>query len=106
MAERDKKGAPVRRCLNIIELLARHVADGMTNKEIADATKTTPVNVHRDTTLLESLGWVRQLDNSRWVLTTKPIALFEAYDASLKEMKARADELRENISAAAKRNRG
>jgi len=103
MPEHENKGAPVRRCLRIYELLVRHVADGMINKEIADATRTSPVQTCRDLDLLEKLGWVKKNENGRWFLTTKPLALLKAFEAAYADTIARVEETRTNINAAAKR---
>ena len=105
MSEKGKKGEPVRRCLRIIELLVGHVADGMSNKELAQAGRTSAVNVSRDLALLESLGWVKQNEaRARWSLTSKPLALFKAFEIAHAEMRARAEELLENMKAAALRH--
>ena len=101
-----RKGQPVRRCLTIYELLVRHVADGMSNKEIAEAARTTAVNVTRDLALLRGLGWVKQNEGGRWLLTIKPLALLKAFELAQAEMLARAEELRTNINAAARRHGG
>jgi len=106
MTAKEKKGAQVRRCFLICDILVENVAYGLTNKEIADATRTSAVNAHRDLELLESMGEVRRRDNGRWVLTTKPLARHKKYEQAHSDMIARANEVRENITAAATRRGG
>ena len=78
----------------------------MSNREIADAVKTSAVNASRDMALLESLGYARKLDNGRWGLTIKPLAIMRTYENHFNELQSRIAEVERNISAAAVRYGG
>ena len=100
-AERELKG-PTVRCLRMIELLYGHVLDGLSNKELARLLQTSPVNVSRDAALLAECGWVQTLDNGRYALTVKPVALNKMYQLHLSDMSARAEEFNRRAEARAR----
>ena len=92
------------RCFRIVELLGRHVTDGMRNKEIADALLISAVNVSRDLATLEGMGYALKLENGRWILNPrKMLGLWEACRASLEETRQRIAETERNIETAARR---
>ena len=86
----------------IVELLAGRFFDGMSNREIADAVKTSAVNASRDMALLESLGYARKLDNGRWGLTIKPLAIMQSYHTHYENLQGRMAATTRNILAAAR----
>lgn len=92
----------VSRSHKIVELLAGRFFDGLSNREIADAVQASTVNVSRDMARLERLGYARKLDNGRWGLTTKPLAIMQSYHAHCENLQGRMAETTRNIMAAAR----
>lgn len=82
-------------------MLTPRLHDGMSNKEIAEANKTSAVNTARDMILLEDMGWAKKMANGRWTLTTKPLALLQAYQNHFQSLQNRMTETTHNITAAA-----
>ncbi len=89
MTENVTVPAPLR-VLRLAETLFRSVVDGMSNKELVAATGYSPTNVCRDLQLLQSAGWVRQLENGRWTLTEKPAALMKVYQLHMSDLVERS----------------
>ena len=96
----------VARALKILELLAGHFADGLSNKEIAEALDTSAVNASRDMALLGELGWAKKMDTGRWVLSVKQLAIARSYAQQLDNLQSRMAETERNIAAAAMRYGG
>lgn len=90
------------RCLRIIELLCGHALDGMSNKELAAALQTSPANISRDVSLLNSLGWAETLENGRYSVTVKPLAVMRLYQLHISDVTARAEHFDRRISAKAR----
>ncbi|MDR2054558.1 MAG: hypothetical protein LBQ10_01610 [Desulfovibrio sp.] len=90
------------RTLKIIELLAGRYFEGASTGEIAQAVKTSKANASRDMAQLEKLGWARKLDNGRWSLTSKPLAITQSYHNHYNNLQARMAETTRNIMAAAR----
>jgi DNA-binding IclR family transcriptional regulator len=59
------------RLLAIVQKLAAHPIDGLSNKALAYELKTIDANVCRDLKLLESYGWVAHCSDHRWRLSEK-----------------------------------
>lgn len=98
------KAPQTERCFIIMETLFQRVLDGMSNKEIADATGYGAVNVCRDMAILETLGYARKLPTDRWALTVKPVALMRSYQLHMDEMSRRASEFDARVTARARQN--
>lgn len=101
MSDATLKGQTVR-CLRILESLYGHVLDGLSNKELARMLATSPANISRDAALLAECGWIQTLDNGRYALTTKPVALNKLYQLHLADVTARADEFNRRAEARAR----
>ena len=95
------KPCKTERCFAIEDLLFRRVMDGLSNKEIADATGYAAVHVCRDLQLLESMGRVERRNGDRWVLTIRPLANARAYQLNMADMQRRGEELENRINARA-----
>jgi DNA-binding IclR family transcriptional regulator len=96
----------VRRSHKIVELLAGRFFDGLPNKELADAVRTSAANISRDMAILEQLGYARKLENGLWGLTTKPLAIMRSYENHFNKLQSRIEETERNISSAATRYGG
>ena len=90
------------RCLRILEKLCCHALDGMSNKELAAALKTSPANVSRDVDLLAALGWAEKLDNGRYAVTVKPLSIMRRYQLRVADVTARAVQFDRRIDARAR----
>lgn len=93
--------APLR-LLKITETLFRAVLDGMSNKEIAAATGYSPPNVSRDMRLLCEAGWARRLDNGRWAVSEKPVALMKMYQLYMSDLAERGRSFDLRVTAQAR----
>ena len=98
---RQTDQAPLR-LLRITEILFRAVLDGMSNKEIAAATGYSPSNVSRDMRLLLEAGWARQLDNGRWAVSEKPVALMKMYQLYMSDLAERGRNFDLRVTAQAR----
>jgi DNA-binding IclR family transcriptional regulator len=94
----------VARSHRIVELLARQYFDGAANKELAEALHVSPVNISRDLAQLEALGYARKLENGRWSLTPKPVAVYQSFTTHYQNMQNRMAEAGRNILAASLRD--
>ena len=83
--------APVR-LLRITETLFQAVLDGMSNKELSAATGYSPANISRDMQCLRAAGWAKKLDNGRWAVSERPVALLKVYQLHLSSFAERARE--------------
>lgn len=101
MGNRTTDPAPLR-AIKIAEHLFRAVLDGMSNKEIADALGYSPCNVSRDLDLLARAGWAHRLDNGRWAVTTKPVALMQLYQLYMAELADRGRNFDARVTAQAR----
>ena len=97
------KSNAVRRSHKIVELLAGRYFDGLSTKEIAAAVRTSAANASRDMGLLADLGYAHKLENGRWSLTTKPLALMQAYQSHYQSLQSKMTETGRNILSGAKR---
>lgn len=102
----DSGNNAVRRSHKIVEELAKRHFDGLSNKELAEAVGTSPVNISRDLATLESMGYAKKLDNGRWSLTSKPLAILQAYHNHYEQLQTRMMESSRNIMAASMRMAG
>lgn len=93
--------APLR-ILKITETLFRAVLDGMSNKELATATGYSPSNISRDMRLLCEAGWARQLDNGRWAVSEKPVALMKMYQLYMNDLAERGRNFDLRVTAQAR----
>ena len=98
---RQSDAAPLR-ALKITETLFRAVLDGMSNKEIVMATGYTPANVCRDLRTLEEAGWARKLENGRWAVTEKPVALMKMYQLYMSDLAERGRNFDMRVTAQAR----
>ncbi len=98
---RNTDQAPLR-LLKITETLFRAVLDGMSNKELATATGYSPSNISRDMQLLCEAGWARQLDNGRWAVSEKPVALVKMYQLYMSDLAERGKNFDLRVTAQAR----
>ena len=91
-----------KRCLRILEMLCVRALDGISNRELAAALRTSAANVSRDVALLASLGWAETLENGRYAVTAKPLAVLRGYEIHMQNAAARAKELDQRIEARAR----
>ena len=95
--------AATRRSHKIVELLAGRFFDGMSNKDLALALGTSAVNISRDITTLEEIGYVKKLENGRYGLSSRPLSIMQAYYSHYQQMHDRMSETTRNIMAGASR---
>ena len=86
----------------ITETLFCAVLDGMSNKELATATGYSPSNISRDMRLLCEAGWARQLDNGRWAVIEKPVALMKMYQLYMSDLAERGRNFDLRVTAQAR----
>ncbi len=101
----DSKAASVRRSHKIVELLAGRFFDGVSNKELAQALGTHPVNICRDLEVLAEIGYVKKLENGRWALTARPLGIMQAYTQQYETLQTRMNETTRSIMAYASQTR-
>lgn len=94
--------AAVRRSHRIVELLAGRFFDGMSNSEVAEAVGASRPNTARDLAVLEDIGLAHKLDNGRWALTTRALAVYRAFALNHERLQARMGEGLRNIEAGAR----
>lgn len=90
------------RALRITETLFRSVLDGMSNKEIVSATGYSGANVCRDLQTLADAGWVRKLENGRWTISEKPVALMKMYQLYMSDLAERGRNFEMRVTAQAR----
>lgn len=93
--------APLR-IIKLTEALFGAVLDGMSNKELAAATGYSPSNVSRDLRLLCAAGWARRLDNGRWAVSEKPVALMRMYQLYMNDLAERGRSFDLRVTAQAR----
>jgi len=98
---RISDAAPLR-ALKIAETLFRAVLDGMSNKEIVNATGYSAANVCRDLQTLEEAGWARKLENGRWAVSEKPVALMKMYQLYMSDLAERGRNFDMRVTAQAR----
>ena len=79
------KANQTERCLRIVELLAGHEFEGVTNGQLAEALAVAPSYITRDLALLRERGWAEEIPEvqGRWRLAPRPIRLLVAYADSM-----------------------
>lgn len=98
-----KKQNMLARCLALAAALAPHVISGLSVSELSRKTGLSMPVVCRDMESLADVQWAQKLENGRWALTTRPIALATACDLALKTARERQDDFRRNAIAGAYR---
>ncbi len=72
MSDDTKTGAQVLRALDMLDCLAGHVVDGMSNKDLAAAMRCPPPYVTRTAAVLIGKGWVeKDPATDRFRITTR-----------------------------------
>ena len=94
----------VARSHRIVELLAGRYFDGAANKELAEELHTIAVNISRDLAQLERIGYARKLENGRWALTAKPLAVMQSFTTHYQNTQSRLAEAGRNILATSLRD--
>lgn len=91
----------VLRAIRISEVLFKAVLDGKSNQEIIRETGYSASNVCRGLQALEAAGWVRKLENGRWAVSEKPVALMKVYQLYMNDLadRGRNFDLRVNAQA-------
>lgn len=93
--------APLR-VLKIVEALFGAVLDGMSNSELTANTGYSPSNVSRDLDFLRQAGWAYRMENGRWALTTKPVALMQTYQLYMSDLAGRGEAFNARVAAQAR----
>jgi len=91
------------RCFRIIKYLCGHALDGMSNKELAAALRTSPANVCRDMKLLAALGLAEILPSGRYAPTPEPLSWVTLYKAGIGMITARSAEFDRRVEVRAVR---
>ena len=98
-----EKNAAVRRSHRIHELLMTRFFYGATNKELAAALGTSPVNIHRDLETLEEMGYARKTEEGRFEATTKALQIYRAFTIHYENQQSRLSETARTIEAGGRR---
>lgn len=101
MASRATDPAPVR-VLRLLELLCKHPVVGLANKDLAESLGYSRTNVSRDMDILIDIGWAAQLDDGKYTLTSRPLALFRFAEIYMDDLTRRSGEFRGRIEAQAR----
>lgn len=99
----EGKENQVERCFKVYELLFANVVFGFSNKDIADATNYSAVEVTRALKQLEELGHVEKITGGRYALTVKPLSLVKKYNLHMQGVKEKAEEIDNRANAWARR---
>lgn len=99
----NRRQSQLERCIALATALAPHIVAGLSVGELGSKTGLSAPVVCRDMAALAELGWAQRLENGRWSLTPRPIALAEACDLALKTAHARQEDFRHNVTAGAYR---
>ena len=100
MSTAIEKSGPVERALNLLDALAPHALDGLTNKELIAKTGYSPSDVSRDLDRLAELGRAEKRDG-RWHPSPKSLAVHRAYVLHMEAFASRATELNSRVEARA-----
>lgn len=95
------RASQIGRCASYAAALAPHIVDGLSITELAKTCGQSKPVVCRDMADMERAGWAQKLDNGRWALSTKIIAISCACDLALKTARERQDDFRRNVKAGA-----
>lgn len=98
MAPRQTDPAP-QRVLRLLELLCKHPVVGLANKDLAQSLGYSRANVCRDMDILIDIGWATQLDDGKYAVTSKPLALFRFAEIYMDDLTRRSGEFRGRIEA-------
>lgn len=97
--EEAKTGAQVIRALDMLEILAGRVVDGMSNKDLAAAMRCQPSYVTRTAAILIGKGWVeKDPATERFRITTRFARLSLRVMADLNRAKNELDQLERNYT--------
>lgn len=91
------------RCFTLLDALCLRIMTGMTNKELADATGYTAVQVSREMKLLYELGQVEKTHEGRWCPHPRAIGRATAYKNQQAEQSRRNEEFDARVNAHAAR---
>ena len=100
-APRTTDAAPLR-ALRLAEALFGRILDGYSNTALSDALGYPAYTVSRDLDALRQAGWAQQMDNGRWCLTTRPVALMRKYQDYMADLAARRDAFDARVQSQAK----
>lgn len=101
--KKGERKSQLERCIALATALAPHIVAGLSVGELGARCGLSAPVVCRDMAALAALGWAQRLDNGRWSLTTRPIALAEACALALKTAHERQEDFRHNVKAGAYR---
>lgn len=91
------------RCFTLLDALYLRILNGMTNKELADATGFTAVQVCRDMDLLNEIGQVEKTSDGRWHIHSRAIGKAVAYQNQMAEYARKGDDYQTRVNAYAAR---
>ena len=94
----------VARSHRIVALLAGRYFDGAANSELAQELGVSRANISHDLAQLEAIGYARKLENGRWSLTPKPMAVFQTFTTHHQNIQSRMAEVSRNIMSSALRD--
>lgn len=98
MAPRQTDAAQVR-ILRLVELLCKHPVVGLANKDMADSLGYSRPNVCRDLDVLVAAGWAQKLDDGKYAISSKPLALFRFAEICFDDLTRRSNEFRGRVEA-------
>lgn len=98
MVARQTDPAQVR-VLRLVELLCKHPVVGLANKDMAESLGYSRPNVSRDLDVLVEAGWAAQLEDGKYAVTSKPLALFRFAEIYMDDLTRRGSEFRGRVEA-------
>lgn len=87
------------RTLKIIKIMAGKSLTGMPLKAIAKAANNTPVNCHRSLADLIQEGFVIQLDNQNYALSTACLGIATAHQLEIGQAQDRINSINQRVNA-------
>lgn len=91
--------AGMRRVVRIVNALAGHEVDGVSNAQLAESLRCTPSACLRTLQVLADEGWVEQFpETKRWRLGPRPVQVALAFTQGLDRAESRVAEVRQRFS--------
>ncbi len=90
-----------RRALRVLKALKGHAITGISNKELAEGLRESPVNISRALADLEAEGLATKLDNGRWAHSVAMLQIAQAHVEHMANLQDRMTEINRRVAAGA-----
>lgn len=98
-----KNTSSATKVLNVLDALKGHTLSGVSNGDIAKQLKMPAPTVSRCLATLVEAGYATHLDNGRYALSVKALAIGQAYANEMVRASDRINELNQRVMAASNR---